>query len=90
LRYALLTGSPISRRKLAHYGATPQLALGAGEARRPSGQLDRGSRSPPASRAAPSVTAQDRDVLARDDLAVDVQIARVQIETGRASKSAII
>jgi hypothetical protein len=39
LRHALLTGSPISRRKLAHYGETLQLALGAGQAPRLSGQL---------------------------------------------------
>ena len=39
LRYALLTGRPISGRKLAHYGATLQLALRA-DAPRLSGQLE--------------------------------------------------
>lgn len=40
LRCALVTGSPISKRKLAHYGATLQLALSAGEAPRLSVQLE--------------------------------------------------
>jgi hypothetical protein len=40
LRQALLTGTPITRRKLVHYRATLQLALAAGDGRRLSEQLE--------------------------------------------------